>query len=420
MSKKFTDRFELISKFLDSDTVDFKVLKKIKDVQDLPLKSFKFLTDDDAQLIEELFKVETIGDLIRLEQEEPFKDLIRLKVSKTKTLQILKNNPELESKVKKAITISLIIVRIKKETIDTKKQEQKIIVVGLGNAGKTAILTKFGGKFGIKDLARLKPTRGLDRQRIETKELTLSVFDFGGQATYRDKYIKEPEKYFLGVDLALLVIDVQDVDKYDEAIEYFDSIIEVIDRLEVRPFFMVFLHKYDPDIRDDTEVQLNIELLQDLIKTLFQGKNLDYEVYLSSIFSLISKEPQFAKYLKDFMKDEAFIESSGGDKMDQLNDIVEKSMVLMVQLSESMMKQFSEMEERIIALESGKKVAAKPDLSHPPTAPTPISTNVPPPPPGPPSSLKPPPSPQQGGGSARSAVFSELKGLFAKRRALNE
>ena len=217
-----------------------------------------------------------------------------------------------------------------------------------------------------------------------------------------------------------MVIDVQDVDKYDEAIEYFDSIIEVIDRLEVRPFFMVFLHKYDPDIRDDTEVQLNIELLQDLIKTLFQGKNLDYEVYLSSIFSLISKEPHFAKYLKDFMKDEAFIESSGGDKMDQLNDIVEKSMVLMVQLSESMMKQFSEMEERIIALESGKKVAAKPDLSHPPTAPTPISTNVPPPPPGPPSSLKPPPSPQQGGGSARSAVFSELKGLFAKRRALNE
>ena len=159
MSKKFTDRFGLISKFLDSETVDFKVLNKIKDVQDLPLKSFKFLTDDDAQLIEELFKVETIGDLIRLEQEEPFKDLLRLKSSKTKTLQILKNNPGLESKVKKAITISLIIVRIKKETIDTKKQEQKIIVVGLGNAGKTAILTKFGGKFGIKDLARLKPTR---------------------------------------------------------------------------------------------------------------------------------------------------------------------------------------------------------------------------------------------------------------------
>jgi len=370
----------------------------------------------------ELFKVETIGDLIKLDQEEPFKKLLRLKTTKTKTRQILKNNPEFEGSVKKAITISLIIVRVKKETIDTKKQEQKIIVVGLGNAGKTAILTKFGGKFGIKDLAKLKPTRGLDRQRIATKDLTLSVFDFGGQATYRNKYLQEPEKYFLGVDLAILVIDVQDVGKYDEALEYFDSIIEVIDRLEVRPFFLVFLHKYDPDIHNDTEVLLNIELLQDLIKTLFQGKNLDYEVYLSSIFSMISKEPQFAKYLKDFMKDEAFIESSEGDRMDQLGEIVEKSMTMMLQLSESTMTQFSAMEVRIAALESGKKIAAKPDLSHPPTAPTPISGNVPPPPPPPPSGpgkgLKPPPKTQPI--NTRAAILGELKDLFARRRALSE
>jgi len=65
-------------------------------------------------------------------------------------------------------------------TISQKRKDQKIIVVGLNNAGKTAILTQFGGRLGIKDLALLKPTRGVNRQEIKTKELNLHLWDFGG------------------------------------------------------------------------------------------------------------------------------------------------------------------------------------------------------------------------------------------------
>ncbi|MHA1148742.1 MAG: ADP-ribosylation factor-like protein [Promethearchaeota archaeon] len=418
MSKKFSDKLQTILKFLDTNEIDKSSLKKIKDVLNLPISTLKFLGRE-SQLITELFKIENIGEIAGIDIENPFKKLLHSKATKTKVQQILKNNPNFEEKVKKAITISLIIHRMKKEDIEIKKKEQKIIVLGLSNAGKTAILSKFGGKFGIKSLANLKPTRGLNRQKASTDEMNLAIWDFGGQHDYRDKYLRQPEKYFLGVNLVIFVIDIQSPELYDEAIEYFDSIISCITRLEENPYFLIFLHKYDPDLRSDSEVLLNVELLQDLVKSLFENKGLDYEMYLSSIYSMISREPKFARFLKDFMKDEAFIETSEEDRLEQIGKIVENAMNMMIQMSESMMKQFSALETRIAALEV-KKTSGAP--SHgPAVVPTPLAVSPPPPPP-PPVAKGPriPPAAPQGGMSARAAIVRELQELFAQRRKFME
>ena len=262
MSKKFSDKFALISQFLDPEVVDFRSLKKIRDILALPLSSFKFIDESQAKIINSLFKIESIEKINVVDIEEPFKKLLKSKRTKTKVNQILKNNPELEETLKKAISISLIIHRINREDVEKKKKEQKIIVIGLNNAGKTAILSKFGDKLGIKDLANLKPTRGIDHQKISTKDMELAIWDFGGQKDYRDKYLRKPEKYFFGIDLVIFVLDIQDTERYHEAIQYFDSIIEIISRLEIQPFCIVFIHKFDPDIRDNTDVQLNLYILQ--------------------------------------------------------------------------------------------------------------------------------------------------------------
>ena len=73
--------------------------------------------------------------------------------------------------------------------------------------------------------------------------------------------------------------------------------------LEESPYILVFLHKYDPDLKNDPKILLNIELIKDNINELIKRKNIEFdlEIYLTSIYSLISREPQFAKYIKNLM-----------------------------------------------------------------------------------------------------------------------
>ena len=56
-------------------------------------------------------------------------------------------------------------------------------------------------------------------------------------------------------------------------------------------------------MKKDPQILLNIELLKDNINELIKSKDIEFEieVYLTSIFSLISREPQFAKYIKNLM-----------------------------------------------------------------------------------------------------------------------
>ena len=109
-------------------------------------------------------------------------------------------------------------------------------------------MRKFGGEIGIKDLAKLSPTKGVERQEIITSDLVLLIWDFGGQQEYRDKYLEEPNKYFLKIDLIIYVIDLQDPEKYNESINYFEKIIDILEKLEESPYILIFIHKFiSPD-----------------------------------------------------------------------------------------------------------------------------------------------------------------------------
>ncbi len=170
-----------------------------------------------------------------IDQENPFKKISRSKKKKILINLIKKNDPEFEEKLKKAITISLIIQRIKRKSVAEELKDQKIIVLGLNNAGKTAILSKFGGKLGIEKLASLQPTRGVNRQEIKTENARIHIWDFGGQVDHRREYLESPDQYFFGLDLLIYVIDVQAPDRYDESMEYFTQIITEILKLEENP-----------------------------------------------------------------------------------------------------------------------------------------------------------------------------------------
>ena len=413
MSKRV--KLQKISKLLEPDVVN---IKSINQVGKLPISSFKFISPQDETLIKELLGVAKIADCVKLDRQNPFKKIRRSKQKKVKFSKIVKEDPEFEEKVKQSITMSLIIQRIMRETATKKKEDQKVIVVGLNNAGKTAILSQFGGRLGIKDLALLKPTRGVHRQEISTKYLNLHIWDFGGQKDHRKEYLETPEEYFFGLDLIIYVIDIQDSERYEESIEYFKSIIENVIKLEQTPHVLIFIHKLDPDLRDDNEVLLNVELVKDLIRNIFQEIQLNYDIYLTSIFSMISSEPQFSKFIKDVMAESASLTDPTSLKIAELGTIIENALNAVIQLSSSMVA----LEKRLELLEKPKRGRPTKTKATHEQLPTPeVSKSiVPPPPPPPPSKGKPAPTPPKEGTGLRTALMSELKDIFVKKGVYRE
>jgi len=353
---------ELITKFLDtSNIINVKKLK-LDDIANLATASFNFLTDADAALLLELLDISTIRQFADLDPEEPFSDLYQNKASKRKIEHILQTDLEIEEKLEKAVTISRIIKRIQEESESYVSKEQKIVVIGLSNAGKTTILQKFGGQIGIKDLAKLAPTKGVQRKEIVTSDMALILWDFGGQEEYRNVYLSNPEKYFLKVDLVIYVIDLQDPDNYDTSLKYFKQILDVFKKLEESPYILIFIHKFDPDIKDDPETLLNVELIKGMIKTIFsETDEIEYEIYMSSIYSAIANEPKFSRYLKNTMAQTGILTEG---KLEGMATVLESTLNGIIRLSESVMVQYNELDSRIRAIE--RKIPIKKTELRPP------------------------------------------------------
>jgi small GTP-binding protein len=353
--------------------------------------------------LQELFKISTIRQFADLDPEEPFSILYKDRASKRKIEHILQTDLEIEEKLQKAVTISCIIKRIQEESESYVSKEQKIIVIGLANAGKTTILRKFGGQIGIKDLAKLTPTKGVTRKEIVTSDMALILWDFGGQEEYRNVYLSNPEKYFLKVDLVIYVIDLQDPKNYETSIAYFKQILEVFEKLEESPYILIFLHKFDPDVKDDSEVLLNVELVKDMIKTMFQETNgFEYDIYMSSIYSAIANEPKFSRYLKNTMAQTGVLTEG---KLEGMATVLESTLNGIIRLSESVMAQYNELDNRIKAIER-KIPIDKAELKPPPKIETPTQM----------SSAQKSEATIRESRHAKSAILNELNTLFDKTK----
>jgi small GTP-binding protein len=411
MSSKTKEKLALIKKFMDPKSIDLESIKSIKSVGKLPVSSFKFLSKEDGENLKYLLKISKISDLLKIDRQKPFKKVGRAKAKKAKLSKIKKEDPEFKERLKQAVTISIILEKIIREDATQKRLDQKVIVVGLNNAGKTAILSKFGGRLGIKDLASLKPTRGVNRQEIKTKNLNLHLWDFGGQIDHREEYLQSPEKYFFGIDLIIYVIDIQDSERYEESIEYFNKIIDNVIKLKESPHILIFIHKLDPDIKENDEVVLNVELVKEMVKNALKDKEMNYDIYVSSIYSMISNEPQFSKFIKDVMSDSSTIEDPTKIKIEQIGAMVEKALNAIIQLSSTMMA----LEKRIEDIEQPKRSRATKKRSQE-ELPTPEYSKVVLPPPPPPSMAKKPKAPDlETGQGLRTTIMSELKDMFVKK-----
>ncbi len=413
-----------ISKFFKPDSLSLIAVadkRALKNLLKNQLDSFKFIDIKEAEVLKVVLQVDTIEELLKFKDQNLYEHMA---VVQMKKFEDKIDFPTLDKKLKKAITIASILEGLRDKSVVITRQQQKIVVAGLDNAGKTAILSKLGGHLGIKDLAMLTPTRRVERKVIAKSNLDLLVLDMGGQEQYRNRYLEKPELYFLSTNLLLYVIDVQDYQRFDETFSYLKRIVDTLFILEESPQILIFLHKYDPDLRENPEVQLQIEFVKEHLQEMLGEKKFDYEIYLTSIYSVITKEPQFAKFLKEMVNDRDLISDPTKDKIESLGGIIDHALNAIMRLSESVSKQFNDIDVRFREMEAKiqtfpeKITPEKTTVSAKPTTAAklpPIIVKPPPPPPAP-SEYSPIAAKPATGATLRGTIISELKELFSKAK----
>ncbi|MFW9772741.1 MAG: ADP-ribosylation factor-like protein, partial [Candidatus Thorarchaeota archaeon] len=127
-------------------------------------------------------------------------------------------------------------------------QARKILFTGLDTAGKTSIILALKKEFS--KIAVVSPTKGAQRRIFDFLNIEISEWDLGGQKSYRISYLKNPDKYFDNTDIAVFVIDIQNMLRIPEAISYLNDVITQFYKLKLSPPINILFHKYDPNLSE--------------------------------------------------------------------------------------------------------------------------------------------------------------------------
>lgn len=120
----------------------------------------------------------------------------------------------------------------------------KILLIGLDNAGKTSIYRSALLGEQLDTLQNLKPTRGIERYTHIFGDQQVIFWDLGGQKQYRKNHLAS-RNVFLQTHALIYVIDVQDDKRFQESLDYFHDILDIVKDLNPLPKVFVLYHKMD-------------------------------------------------------------------------------------------------------------------------------------------------------------------------------
>lgn len=173
----------------------------------------------------------------------------------------------------------------------TEVTPKKILFVGLDNGGKTSIVQSLMGIKNLPLFSDMKPTKRENKVQIKVLDSDFSIWDLGGQESYREEYLRDFNKFIFGCSKLIYVFDIQDTKRYELALKYFENIIDLV--LECKTTnnieISVFLHKFDPDLSSDiTDVIING--LKDKVKEKLDNAKLFYQIYETTIYAIFEKK----------------------------------------------------------------------------------------------------------------------------------
>ena len=167
-------------------------------------------------------------------------------------------------------------------------EKKKMVIIGLDNAGKSTIIMTMKRQLGPHNLKDLQPTKGLQTEDFETEDTTYHVWDFGGQKSYRDKYLQKPT-YFESTDILIFVMDIQDNKRYELALDYMVDILKILKDLGEKCEWSIFFHKFDPEILESGTHQKRSRELRKKIREIFKEYLSPVKVFHTSIYTVFQR-----------------------------------------------------------------------------------------------------------------------------------
>jgi len=184
----------------------------------------------------------------------------------------------------KDLMLDLIKLEKKPYAPTTSQRKMKILFAGLDDSGKTSFLLAVDRKYS--KLIGLKPTRGVNVNSIEALGATIFLWDLGGQISSRQKYLNKSQIYLYEADLLFFFIDIKNKKRFEEAFDYLQKILAILEGFEQETPVVYVLSKGDSDIVETDEIKENIKDISSKLVEISSG--LVPEFFVTSIFSIFT------------------------------------------------------------------------------------------------------------------------------------
>ncbi|OLS23359.1 MAG: hypothetical protein HeimC3_25230 [Candidatus Heimdallarchaeota archaeon LC_3] len=262
---------------------------------------FKILNENIYIIITSIGSIASIFDDFIKKIDTSIKEILSLEpifdlnsnhyfLRKLESLKILAENKILGKKQSQIEEKSQTISVMRQSLVN--KSKNKYLIMGAAAAGKSSIIAQFFESWKQEQLLNIKPTvLNAIRQFNDnyTKESFL-IRDLAGQAVYRKKHLEDP-KNFENVNCLIYVIDIEETNNFSIVQTYFLDILNKLKTQKQNPLVSIFLHKFDPSIREKISNQLLfwIEWLEEIFsKEEYRSLHLNF--HLSSILDSTAKE----------------------------------------------------------------------------------------------------------------------------------
>ncbi|MBN2150070.1 MAG: 50S ribosome-binding GTPase [Candidatus Lokiarchaeota archaeon] len=181
---------------------------------------------------------------------------------------------------------------------ENKRTKKRVLLMGLDAAGKTSILLSLQNDTRLSSYQNIPPTTDIARAVVTDEHNEFFIFDFGGQETFRNGYLKNLGDHLGDVDKVIFVIDIKDNKRFEIAVDYLTKIVNYLasnPRPSARPGshpvpVSVFFHKYDllPGGKEDASLDpATRELSEALARVMPEGY--PYEIHKTSIYAQFQK-----------------------------------------------------------------------------------------------------------------------------------
>lgn len=280
-------RFQYVMEAFFKEGTD---IKDIKGILQLGVESLKDY-DDTVLGILKMLRIKKIKELVALKSE-----------ALQKALEASEYNIE-----KPVIDYVMVSSKILRKLIEIKSKDkiealpEKIAVMGMQNAGKTSLINLLIGTSTSEQFKDTEPTVSVEQKQVNIGDYQLAVWDFGGQESFRNEYLQNPDEYFISTGMILFVLDIQDENLYADAIDYLNAILTIMNKMGQQLHVIVDFHKFDPDIAEDVDVLVKVQWLEQKFKAILMNFNFSFEFIKTSLYSGIasSTEPDIARNLKE-------------------------------------------------------------------------------------------------------------------------